>query len=1020
MRKELFMLAVFASTALTISLRAQEVVVRTSRTKALQTQVYTDSVRRISLWGHVRDNITRIGINDAFITLMTADSTVVDTMRVFGMGQWDGGNKYDVAYKFQVPARPQKYIIRAEHPDYETLDIDFEIKRVARNTYFDAPIHLMNRKPTQEEMMERMLDEVTIRATKVKMVVRGDTIVYNADAFNLPEGSMLDALIRQLDGVELKEDGRILVNGQQIDELLLNGKDFFKHDKTVLLENLPAYTVKNVQVHHKSTDYSEWLGHDDEKKLYVMDVVLKREYAQGWLANTEVAGGTPFGDRDAEGNRFDERYLARLFAMRYTDNSRLTMFANTNNVNESRRPGSNGEWWPSNQPQGQSTTRSAGVDLLIDEKDKRWKESAQVSLSWTKTRNVTLTSTEQFFATSSSAYSRNLDNSLFHDMRFGLRNQFQLKKPFWMESELSFNYFDNDNHGGMRYVNMLTDPEHYGSAKKVLDEVFAATLSTDLQEALVNRSMMNNFSEGNGMSTSASVNTTHKLATGDEIGMNLRGSISNNRSYSYANQAVDYYRTEQPRTLSNRYTHSPSNSSSLQIGPFYNITWLNGWSLRTSYDYHRDYNHQTNDDYRLDRLPYWEDDTYHQFGSLPSTRDSLLLAFDANNSYDRRRTNQSHVIAFRPKYTKETKDKYRYISMNIPFNFVNERLEYRSGVMNTNLQQKKFTFTPSVNSYIYWDYYKHQVSFSYSLSMTLPDLYNMVDVKNDANPLMVRLGNPNLKMRTDHRMQVGYTRNWNKHNTSFTFGGGLRFFLNQVSQGYSYNTQTGVYTYMPQNVDGNWQTYFWSNFGIQPDKEKRLTINNYIHGDYSRNVDYAMATNALISEMPEVSTSLSHVNNWYLEDRLTFNYRYNDLYMGTQFYTQYRHANNKEHTIETINAVDFSYGLNAGYVFNKESFPKWLQKLNVNTDIKMFSRRGYGEPSLNTDDLVWNASVSRPFCKGKILVNLEAFDILHQLSNTQIIINGQARTEYMRNTLPRYIMLHVTYKFQKIPKNRDK
>ena len=1005
MRKALIMLAFFASTALTMPSRAQDKPEKAER--------------KISLWGHVKDNVTRIGIDGVFVTLMTSDSTVVDTMHVFGMGRWDGGNKYDVAYKFQVPAHPQKYIIRAEHPEYETQDINYEIKRVARNTYFDAPHHLMKRRPTQEEMY-RMLDEVTVRATKVKMVIKGDTIVYNADAFNLPEGSMLDALIRQLDGVELKEDGRILVNGQQIDELLLNGKDFFKHDKTVLLENLPAYTVKNVQVHHKSTDYSEWLGHDDEKKLYVMDVVLKREYAQGWLANTEVAGGTPFGDRDAEGNRFDERYLARLFAMRYTDNSRLTMFANTNNVNESRRPGSNGEWWPSNQPQGQSTTRSAGVDLLIDEKDKRWKESAQVSLSWTKTRNVTLTSTEQFFATSSSAYSRNLDNSLFHDMRFGLRNQFQLKKPFWMESELSFNYFDNDNHGGMRYVNMLTDPEHYGSAKKVLDEVFAATLSTDLQEALVNRSRMNNFSEGNGMSTSASVNTTHKLATGDVIGMNLRGSISNNRSYSYANQAVDYYRTEQPRTLSNRYTHSPSNSSSLQIGPFYDITWLNGWSLRTSYDYHRDYNHQTNDDYRLDRLPYWEDDTYHQFGSLPSTRDSLLLAFDANNSYDRRRTNQSHVIAFRPKYTKETKDKYRYISMNIPFNFVNERLEYRSGVMNTNLQQKKFTFTPSVNSYIYWDYYKHQVSFSYSLSMTLPDLYNMVDVKNDANPLMVRLGNPNLKMRTDHRMQVGYTRNWNKHNTSFTFGGGLRFFLNQVSQGYSYNTQTGVYTYMPQNVDGNWQTYFWSNFGIQPDKEKRLTINNYIHGDYSRNVDYAMATNALISEMPEVSTSLSHVNNWYLEDRLTFNYRYNDLYMGTQFYTQYRHANNKEHTIETINAVDFSYGLNAGYVFNKESYPKWLQKLNVNTDIKMFSRRGYGEPSLNTDDLVWNASVSRPFCKGKILVNLEAFDILHQLSNTQIVINGQARTETIRNTLPRYVMLHLTYKFTKLPKNRSK
>ena len=179
-----------------------------------------------------------------------------------------------------------------------------------------------------------------------------------------------------------------------------------------------------------------------------------------------------------------------------------------------------------------------------------------------------------------------------------------------------------------------------------------------------------------------------------------------------------------------------------------------------------------------------------------------------------------------------------------------------------------------------------------------------------------------------------------------------------------------------------------------------------------------MATNAVVSEMPEVKTSLSHVNNWYLEDRLTVNYRYNDLYLGAQMYGEYRHANNRERTIETINAFYFSYGLNAGYAFKSESWPKWLKGLNLNTDIKMYSRRGYGESSLNTDDLVWNASISRPFCKGKILVNLEAFDILHQLSNTQIVINGQGRTETMRNTLPRYLMLHVSYKFQKIPKNR--
>ena len=998
------MLAIFASTALSLSLSAQH---------------NPKSERKIALWGHVKDKVTRIGIPNAFITLMTSDSVMVDTMRVNGWDRVDGGTKFDATYRFRVPAKQAKYIIRAEHPEYETTDINYEIKHVARNTYFDAPWHLMKKKPTQEEMY-RMLEEVTVKATKVKMVYKGDTIVYNADAFNLPEGSMLDALFRQLDGVELKDDGRILVNGEQIDELLLNGKDFYKDDKTVLLDNLPAYTVKNVQVHHKSTDYSEWLGRDNEKKLYVMDVVLKHEYAQGWLANAEVAGGTTFGARDAEDKKFDERYLARLFALRYTDNSRLSTFFNVNNVNEIRRPGANGEWSPSSLPQGQRNSRNMGIDLLIDEKDKRWKENATIDFSWNKIHNVTLTSVEQFFASSNSIYSRTMYNSTSHDMRFGIRNNFQLKKPFWMESDVRFGYSENDSHGGSRYVNMLTDPKLFGTAKKVLDEVFSSTLNTDLQDALVNRSRMRNSNDGDRLTASLRLDTSHKLPTGDLIGLNIEGSLNNNHSYGYDSQAVDYYRTGQPRTLSNRYTHSPNNTSSLHVVPYYEITWLNGWSLRTGYDYQHDYYHQTHDDYRLDRLPFWEDDTWHQFGSLPSTRDSLLLAIDANNSYERKRTNQRHVISFAPKYTKDEDGKYYYIRMNVPFNFLNERLEYRSEVMNTDIQQKKFTFTPSIQSYLSWDNWRKSVNFDYSLSMTLPDLYNMVDVRNDANPLSVRLGNPNLKMRTDHRMQTSFTRRWNKHNSSLTFGGGLRFFLNQVSQGYTYNTQTGVYTYMPQNVDGNWQTYFFSSFGIQPDKERRLTINNYIHGDYTRNVDYAMATNAVLAEMPEVSTSLSHVNNWYLEDRLAFNYRYNDLYLGTQIYGQYRHANNREHTIETIDAVDFLYGLNGGYVFNKESYPKWLQKLNINTDIKMFSRRGYGEPSLNTDDLVWNASVSCPFCKGKILVNLEAFDILHQLSNTQIVINGQARTETIRNTLPRYVMLHITYKFHKIPKNRKK
>ena len=84
----------------------------------------------------------------------------------------------------------------------------------------------------------------------------------------------------------------------------------------------------------------------------------------------------------------------------------------------------------------------------------------------------------------------------------------------------------------------------------------------------------------------------------------------------------------------------------------------------------------------------------------------------------------------------------------------------------------------------------------------------------------------------------------------------------------------------------------------------------------------------------------------------------------------------------------------------------------------MYSRRGYEESSMNTNELVWNASLSRPFMKGKLVVKVDAFDILNQLSNTRYVVNGQGRTETWQLCIPRYAMLKVAYKFNKNPKKK--
>ena len=78
--------------------------------------------------------------------------------------------------------------------------------------------------------------------------------------------------------------------------------------------------------------------------------------------------------------------------------------------------------------------------------------------------------------------------------------------------------------------------------------------------------------------------------------------------------------------------------------------------------------------------------------------------------------------------------------------------------------------------------------------------------------------------------------------------------------------------------------------------------------------------------------------------------------------------------------------------------------------------RGYGSSSLNTDDFIINASLSQPFLKGKLIARIEAFDLLHQLSNTEYVVNAQGRTVTWYRSLPHYVMLHVVYHWNKNPK----
>ncbi|MDY4644636.1 hypothetical protein [Prevotella sp.] len=379
----------------------------------------------MAIYGGVFDSFTGAAVK-ANVYLLREDSTIVkqptrkdsvlvDTLDVQQFEDWQT-KRQQVRYVGMVPKQKGNYILKAEHEDYETLFLPLNINKV--RSYFEAPDLKMKRKIHKSAE----LDEVVVKATKIQMVYRGDTIVYDATAFVLPEGSMLDGLIRQLPGAELSSEGEITINGKKVDNLTLNGKDFFKGDNKVMLENLPYFTVKELKAYDKTDEKSAALGlpAEQQNKIYTLDVVLKKEYQRGYIANAEVGAGS------------EERWMMKLFGLMYGERYRLATFGNANNVNEERSPGKDGDWDPSKTSRGLITTRQAGVHHEISDKFDKWSNTLDAKASWQGTNNEQTYRSERY-RTEGNIFSAGFNNNKSKNNDFKITENFRLNKPYYLE-----------------------------------------------------------------------------------------------------------------------------------------------------------------------------------------------------------------------------------------------------------------------------------------------------------------------------------------------------------------------------------------------------------------------------------------------------------------------------------------------------------------------------------------------------------------------------------------------------------
>ncbi|MBN1198120.1 MAG: carboxypeptidase regulatory-like domain-containing protein, partial [Bacteroidales bacterium] len=166
------------------------------------------------------------------------------------------------------------------------------------------------------------LREVNVNADRIPFLIKQDTIEYDAAAFRTKPDAVAEDLIRKLPGIEVDHVGNIKALGENVRNVLVDGKEFFSGDPKVATKNLPAGAIKKVQVYDKKSDQADLTGISDGERNKTVNLVLKDDQKKAWFGDFKVGGGT------------GAHYLANTKAYRFTDKNQFAVLGMLNNINQ--------------------------------------------------------------------------------------------------------------------------------------------------------------------------------------------------------------------------------------------------------------------------------------------------------------------------------------------------------------------------------------------------------------------------------------------------------------------------------------------------------------------------------------------------------------------------------------------------------------------------------------------------------------------------------------------------------------
>ena len=617
------------------------------------------------------------------------------------------------------------------------------------------------------------------------------------------------------------------------------------------------------------------------------------------------------------------------------------------------------------------------------------------------------TSTTTFFDTGD-VFSRSRQRSVAHELVADAAFNIRITPPeknLYLNLNPQFNYKNYDRTDGSQTAdwNSALTERYMGEA---LDSLFGPDAASHLRENLISSLETNSLAKGHSFRGGGTLQGSWRVPNSlDAVDFSAGGNYNYTADRTLRTSTTTNQADPMPGDEA-RFTDRTAKNYNFFANGTYNFQWDFGdrmsFFARPHYGYSHNYQSARNPYYVLEGTAF---DTW-SLDQLASNRSALQDQINAQNSYYSTRREQSHTGSLLLGIRKQI-NTYRSWEINFTpaVNYVYERLDYDRDRIDTLMRRRRTYFEPYVwlffqpynNSQLYLDYRygRRPTCSACSTTRTRP-------TPSCAASAIPACATP--AHTTSFRYHVLEDKSY-KYTVDIDMR--HRIWLDAVAQGMTYDTYTGVCTYQPANVNGNWELInnIYMMYRLVLDRKRQNWLNADLRtiANYRNNVD-------LISLDGMSSSVRSSVRTLAWTERVGLWGSYNQWGYGIYGKVTLNHSTGNY--IDRMNVYDYSYGGNLDVPL------PW--KFYLSTTVDVYSRRGYTDSRFNTDDVIWSASLSRSILKGCLNFRLEAFDILGQINRTSYTINAQMQTETWRNVLGRYVMFHVTYRLNFKPWTRTK